>query len=67
LTFYNKQAQFTAAELLTKRKNVSDLIRKKLTERARAFGVLVDDISIVSRSSRSSSSTLSVARVSANN
>jgi prohibitin 2 len=39
-------AQFTAAELLSKRKNVSDSIRKKLTERAEAFGVIVDDVSI---------------------
>jgi len=40
-------AQFTAAELLTKRREVSQTISEKLSERARLFGILVDDVSII--------------------
>jgi prohibitin 2 len=39
-------AQYTAAELLTKRSDVSLDITRKLGERAGHFGILVDDVSI---------------------
>jgi len=40
-------AQYTAAELLTRRTDVSMDITKKLGERAAHFGILVDDVSII--------------------
>lgn len=39
-------AQFEAAEMLTKRKMVSDAIRVNLVNRASDFGILIDDVSI---------------------
>jgi prohibitin 2 len=39
-------AQFTASQLITKREEVSDIIKKKLTERARDFHLILDDVSI---------------------
>lgn len=39
-------AQFTADALITQRETVSRLIRRNLTERARFFNVLLDDVSI---------------------
>ncbi len=39
-------AQFTAAELLTKRKEVSDAVRQTLIHRAQEFGILIEDVSI---------------------
>lgn len=39
-------AQFTAAELLTKRKEVSDAVRQNLIHRAQEFGILIEDVSI---------------------
>lgn len=40
-------AQYTAAELLTRRTDVSMDITRKLGERAAHFGILVDDVSII--------------------
>ena len=40
-------AKFTASELLTKRNEVSTLIESRLKERAREFGVEIEDTSIV--------------------
>jgi hypothetical protein len=40
-------AQFNAAQLITKRELVSQLIRKRLTERAADFNIELDDVSIV--------------------
>lgn len=42
------QAQFDASELITQREVVSQKVNELLTERAKAFGLLLDDISIVS-------------------
>jgi prohibitin 2 len=39
-------AQFNASQLITQREQVSKLIRRNLTERARDFHILVDDVSI---------------------
>lgn len=39
-------AQFNAAQLITQREQVSRLIKRNLTERARDFHILVDDVSI---------------------
>jgi prohibitin 2 len=39
-------AQFNASQLITQREQVSRLIRRNLTERARDFAVLVEDVSI---------------------
>ena len=39
-------AQFTAAQLITKRELVSDIIKRKLTERASDFHIRLDDVSI---------------------
>lgn len=39
-------AQFNAAELVKQRETVSQLIRSRLTERARDFNILLDDVSI---------------------
>jgi prohibitin 1 len=41
-------AQFDASELITQRTMVSQQISKMLTERAIQFGLILDDISIVS-------------------
>lgn len=41
-------AQFDAAELITQRELVSQKVSDDLTERAAKFGVILDDISIVS-------------------
>lgn len=39
-------AQFNAAQLITQRSQVSNLIKRRLTERARDFHIVVDDASI---------------------
>lgn len=39
-------AQFEAAEMLTKRKLVSDAIRVNLVNRAQEFGIVIEDVSI---------------------
>jgi len=39
-------AQYTAAQLITMRDAVSRLIKRNLTERAKQFDILVDDVSI---------------------
>lgn len=39
-------AQFNAAELVKQREQVSQLIRSRLTERAKDFNILLDDVSI---------------------
>lgn len=39
-------AQFNASQLITQREQVSRLIKRNLTERARDFHILVDDVSI---------------------
>ena len=44
----SQQAQFDASELITQRTMVSQQIEKLLTERATQFGLILDDISIVS-------------------
>lgn len=41
-------AQFDAGELITQRELVSEKVSEDLTERAAQFGVILDDISIVS-------------------
>lgn len=41
-------AQFDAGELITQRESVSQKVREDLTERASQFGLILDDISIVS-------------------
>lgn len=40
-------AQFDAGELITQRELVSQKVSEDLTERAKQFGVILDDISIV--------------------
>ncbi len=40
-------AQFTAEELITRRSEVRDLIKKNLTERLRPFNIIVDEFNIV--------------------
>ena len=42
------QAQFDAGELITQREIVSGRINEELTNRAAQFGLVLDDISIVS-------------------
>lgn len=42
-------AQFDAGELITQRELVSQKVSEDLTERASQFGVILDDISIVSK------------------
>ncbi|KDQ11125.1 hypothetical protein BOTBODRAFT_163177 [Botryobasidium botryosum FD-172 SS1] len=39
-------AQFNASQLITQREHVSKLVRDNLTERARRFGLVLDDVSI---------------------
>jgi len=39
-------AQFNASQLITQREKVSALIKRNLTERAREFHIIVDDVSI---------------------
>jgi len=39
-------AQFTASQLITKREEVSSIIKQKLTERAQDFHLVLDDVSI---------------------
>jgi hypothetical protein len=41
------QAQFDASELITQRTQVSQQINKMLKDRAKGFGLILDDISIV--------------------
>ena len=42
------QAKYDAAELITQRENVSQQIRERLSKRAKSFGILVEDVAIVS-------------------
>lgn len=46
--FASTQAQFDASELITQREVVSQKVNELLTERGKTFGLLLDDISIVS-------------------
>jgi len=46
-TIKSTVAQFNAAELVTQREDVSRLIKKRLTERAKDFWISVDDVSII--------------------
>jgi len=39
-------AQFNASQLITQRENVSRLVRENLTERAKKFNLVLDDVSI---------------------
>merc|ERR1712098_224433 len=39
-------AKFNASQLITQRSQVSLLIRKQLTDRAKDFGIILDDVSI---------------------
>lgn len=39
-------AQFNASQLITQREQVSRLIKRNLTERARDFNIIIDDVSI---------------------
>lgn len=39
-------AQFNASQLITQRQQVSELIRRSLTERAGDFNIAIDDVSI---------------------
>jgi len=43
------QAQYDASELITQREMVSAKITDELTARAEQFGIILDDISIVSK------------------
>lgn len=45
------QAQFDASELITQREMVSQRVNEELTERAAQFGLILDDISLVSTTS----------------
>ena len=44
----NFQAQFDASELITQREIVSQKVSEDLTERSSQFGIILDDISLVS-------------------
>lgn len=39
-------AKFNASQLITQRQQVSIMVRKELTERARDFNIVLDDVSI---------------------
>lgn len=46
--YYLLQAQFDASELITQREMVSQKVSEELTDRALQFGLVLDDISLVS-------------------
>lgn len=43
------QAQFDASEMITQRELVSQKVSEELTERGSQFGLILDDISLVSK------------------
>ena len=51
-SYYNPssslQANFDASELITQRELESNKVSEELTERAKSFGIILDDISLVS-------------------
>lgn len=53
-------AQFDAGELITRREQVSQKVNEDLTERAKQFGLILDDISIVIRNYKLASSQVSL-------
>lgn len=48
LTICGFQARYDAGELITQREKVSRNVSEQLTERSAQFGIILDDISIVS-------------------
>ena len=46
--WFQVQAQFDASELITQREAVSQKINEELATRSSSFGLLLDDISLVS-------------------
>ena len=46
--YFFPQAQYDAAEMITQRETVSHKVSESLIERAASFGIMLDDISLVS-------------------
>ena len=46
--YFLLQAQYDAAEMITQRETVSHKVSESLIERAASFGIMLDDISLVS-------------------